>query len=56
MKYDDWLVHHIYLNYGTTALVAKWLESLKEFHPRQKPASFNLDEVMRKLSEYQGSK
>ena len=37
------------------AVVAKWLESFKEFPIRQKPASFNLDEVMRKLSEKQGA-
>ena len=39
-----------YLNYRAVALVAEWLQSFKEFPPRQKPASFNLDEVMRKLS------
>jgi arylsulfatase len=33
------------------AIVAKWLESFKEYPIRQKPASFNLDEVMQKLSE-----
>jgi arylsulfatase len=38
------------------AVVAQWLESFKEFPIRQKPASFNLDEVMRKLSEPQGGK
>jgi len=37
--------------YGGTALVAQWLESFKEFPPRQKPASFNLDEVMSKIQE-----
>src|SRR5262245_30348257 len=37
------------------AVVTKWLESFKEFPIRQKPASFNLDEVMRKLSEPQGT-
>ena len=31
------------------AVVAQWLETFKEFPPRQRPASFNLDEVMRKL-------
>ena len=31
------------------ALAAGWLESFKEFPPRQKPASFNLDDVMRKI-------
>jgi hypothetical protein len=50
MLYDQWLVHHAYINYGAVALVAEWLQSFKEFPPRQKPASFNLDEVMRKLS------
>lgn len=29
------------------AVVAQWLESFKEFPIRQKPASFNLDDVMR---------
>lgn len=56
LKYDDWFVHHAYMMYGGTALVAQWLESFREFPPRQKPASFNLDEVMRKMSEPQGSK
>jgi arylsulfatase len=35
-------------------IVASWLSSLKEVPVRQKPASFNLDEVMRKLSEPTG--
>jgi hypothetical protein len=35
------------------AVVAQWLESFKEFPIRQRPASFNLDEVMRKLSPTQ---
>jgi hypothetical protein len=34
-------------------LVARWLESFKEFPIRQRPASFNLDEVMQKLSPKQ---
>ena len=31
-------------------VVAQWLESFKEFPPRQKPASFNVDAVVQKLS------
>jgi arylsulfatase len=31
------------------AAVVQWLETFKAFPPRQRPASFNLDEVMRKL-------
>jgi arylsulfatase A-like enzyme len=48
--YNNWMVHHVYINYGAIALTAQWLQSFKEFPPRQKPASFNLDEVMRKLT------
>jgi arylsulfatase len=33
------------------ATVAQWLSSFKEFPPRQRPASLDLDEVLRKLSE-----
>ena len=56
LLYNKWLIEHAYLMYGATAEVARWLQSFKEFPPRQKPASFNLDEVMRKMSEPVGSK
>ncbi len=48
--YDNWMVHRVYITYGAQAVVANWLQSFKEFPIRQKPASFNLDEVMRKLT------
>jgi arylsulfatase len=32
------------------AIAAQWLESFKEFPPRQKPASFSLDMVMEKMT------
>jgi arylsulfatase len=32
------------------AFVAQWLSSFKEFPPRQKPASFSIDQVMEKLT------
>ena len=49
--FNEWMIHHAFTIYGAQALVADWLKSFKEFPPRQKPASFNLDEIMRKLSE-----
>jgi len=33
------------------AIVARWLASFKEFPPRQKPASFNVDEVLQKIND-----
>ncbi len=49
--YNEWMIHHAPTIYGAQALAADWLKSFKEFPPRQKPASFNLDEVMRKMNE-----
>ncbi len=54
MFYNQWFLEHVPMQYGATALVAQWLQSFQEFPVRQKPASFNLDEVMRKLSEAPG--
>jgi hypothetical protein len=53
MEYDKWMAERMFLIVPSQAVVAKWLESFKEFPIRQKPASFNLDEVMRKLSPTQ---
>ena len=43
----------VFLIVPSQAVVAQWLASFKEFPIRQKPASFNLDEVMQKLSPKQ---
>ena len=52
--YGDWMAHRAFIQVPMQVFATKWLESFKEFPPRQKPASFNLDEVMRKFSEKQG--
>jgi arylsulfatase len=51
--YGKWMADRAFLVVPAQAAAARWLESFKEFPPRQKPASFNLDEVMRKMSEPQ---
>ena len=52
--YYDWMIDHAYLLYGAQALVAQQIQSFKEFPPRQKPASFNLDRVLETLEEASG--
>jgi arylsulfatase len=52
--YADWVAHRMSLIVPAQAAAAKWLESFREFPPRQKPASFSLDEVMRKMTESPG--
>ena len=49
--YYDWLLDHVFLFVPAQAYVAEMLQTFAEFPPRQKPASFNLDQVMAKLQE-----
>jgi arylsulfatase len=54
-SYFDWYFDHAYIIYAMQAVVAKQIEAFVKFPPRQKPAAFNLDAVMRKLEEAGGS-
>ncbi len=49
--YAAWRIERMYLLVPAQAYVANWLASFKEFPPRQKPASFSLDQVMQKMQE-----
>jgi arylsulfatase len=48
--YPDWITHRAFVLVPAQAVVAQWLQTFKEYPIRQRPASFNLDDVMRKLS------
>jgi len=54
--YYDWLLDRAFLLVPSQVVVGNFLSSFKEFPPRQKAASFNLDEVLRKMQEGGGSK
>ncbi|MGD9108266.1 MAG: arylsulfatase [Gammaproteobacteria bacterium] len=49
--YWDWVLDRVFIYVPMQTLVGKELQSFKEFPPRQKPASFNLDQVLEKLNE-----
>jgi arylsulfatase len=49
--YWDWVISHAYIIYGMQAVVAQQIDAFVKFPPRQKPGSFNLDEVLRHLQE-----
>jgi len=51
--HDKWQADRMFVVVPAQAVVGQWLQTFKEFPIRQKPASFNLDEVMRKLSPTQ---
>ena len=54
MGYQRWYMERMYAIAPAGAYVGKWLQSFKEFPPRQKPGSFNLDRVMEAVTS--GSK
>jgi len=53
--YYDWLLDRAFLLVPAQAYVGKFLETFKAFPPRQKAASFSLDQVMEKLHQPGGA-
>ena len=49
--YYDWILDNAYLILAGTTIVAQFLETFKEFPPRQKAASFTIDRVVEKLEQ-----
>ena len=56
MGYQRWYMERMYAIAPAGAFVGNWLQSFREFPPRQKPGSFNLDRVMVAVSGPQGGK
>jgi len=54
--YYDWMIDRAYLLVPAQDYVGQFLATFKEYPPRQKAASFSLDQVMEKLTEQGGSK
>jgi arylsulfatase A-like enzyme len=52
--YWDWVITHAYLLYGMQAVVAQQIQAFVQFPPRQKPAAFNLDAVLRQIQDAAG--
>jgi len=52
--YAKWRADRTFLLAPAGGYVAQWLQSFKEFPPRQKPGSFNLDRVMEAVTRPQG--
>lgn len=48
--YDKWRIERVFAPVPAQAYVAQWLQSFKDFPPRQKAASFGTEQVMDKLT------
>jgi arylsulfatase len=51
MGYQRWYLDRMFLIAPAAAIVGDWLQSFREFPPRQKPGSFNLERVMEAVTE-----
>jgi arylsulfatase len=51
MGYQRWFIEHMWAFAPAGAYVAQWLQSFKDFPPRQKPGSFNLERVMEAVTK-----
>jgi hypothetical protein len=48
-NYWDWVLNHSFLLVPAQAYAAQFLETFKEYPPRQKAASFSLEDVIEKM-------
>ena len=54
MGYQRWYLDRMFMIAPAGAYVGRWLQSFREFPPRQKPGSFNLERVMEAVTRPQG--
>ncbi len=52
--YWDWVIDHIFLVVPSQAYTMKFVESFKEFPPRQRPATFSADRAVEELRKVAG--
>ena len=56
MGYQRWYMEHMFAIAPAGGYVGQWLQSFREFPPRQKPGSFNLERVMESVTRGAGDK
>jgi len=52
--YWDWMVDHAFLVIPSQAYIVNFIKTFKEFPPRQKPASFGIDQALESLQRAAG--
>jgi arylsulfatase len=48
--YYDWFLHHAYLIYAAQGIALEFANTFKDFPPRQKAASFTIDQALEKMT------
>jgi arylsulfatase A-like enzyme len=54
MDYERWAVEHLFVMVPAQQYVGRFLESFKQYPPRQKPGSFSIDEALETLQQQGG--
>ena len=54
--YYDWMIDRVFFLVPAQQYVANFLATFREFPPRQKPASFSIDQVMQTMTNSTGSR
>ena len=54
-NYRTWWIRHAFLLVPAQAFVGKFLATFNDYPPRQKPAKFNMDDIMKILTEASGN-
>ena len=54
MDYPRWFIDHLFVMAPAAGYVGQWLQSFREFPPRQKPGTWTLDKVMEAVTHPQG--
>jgi arylsulfatase len=54
--YWDWLIDRLYLMFYGSAIVTQFLQTFKEFPPRQEPASFTINAAVEQLEAFLASR
>jgi arylsulfatase len=54
--YWDWMIDRVFFLVPAQVYVGDFLATFQEFPPRQKPASFSIDQVLEKMQTSGGSK
>ncbi len=54
--YWDWFIDRVYHRPYGSVIATQFLETFKEFPPRQEPASFTIDHAVEKLNKFLASR
>ena len=53
--YDKWFIEHVFVMVPAQAIVGRYLQTFREFPPRQRPGSFSVGEALQMLAKPQSS-